>query len=46
MVRALVRERERERDKRISAGSGRFKERNTLLPRVAFYMDEITGGDY
>jgi hypothetical protein len=42
MVHALA----RERDKRISARSGRFEERNTLLPRVAFYMDDITGGEY
>jgi hypothetical protein len=29
-----------------SVGSGRFEERNTLLPGVALYMDEVTGGDY
>jgi hypothetical protein len=32
------RERERERVKRVSGGLGRFKERNTLLPRVALYV--------
>jgi hypothetical protein len=42
MVRAWA----RERDKRISAGSGRFEERNTLLPRVALYVSGITGGVY
>jgi hypothetical protein len=46
MVHALARERERERDKQISAGSGCFEERNTVLPRVALYMDEIVGGVY
>jgi hypothetical protein len=35
-----------EREKPISAGSGRFKERNTLLPRMTLYTDEITVGDY
>lgn len=35
-----------EREKRISAGSGHFEERNTLLPRMTLYMDEITVGDY
>jgi hypothetical protein len=37
---------EREQDKWISAGSGRFEERNTLLPRVALYMNDITGDVY
>jgi hypothetical protein len=37
---------ERERDKRISAGSGRFEERNTLLPRMASYVSGVTGGVY
>jgi hypothetical protein len=50
MVRTWVREREREReregDKWISVGSGRFEERNTLLPRVALYVSGITGGVY
>jgi hypothetical protein len=32
----LRHERERERDEQISAGSGCFEERNTLLPGVAF----------
>jgi hypothetical protein len=36
----------RERDKRISVGSCRFEERNTLLPRVALYVGDITGGVY
>jgi hypothetical protein len=35
-----------EREKRISVGSGRFEQRNTLLPRMTLYIDEITVGDY
>jgi hypothetical protein len=30
--------REREREKRFSAGSGRFERRNTLLSRVGLYV--------
>jgi hypothetical protein len=37
---------ERERDKRISAGSGRFEERNTLFLRMTLYMSGVTGGVY
>jgi hypothetical protein len=37
---------ERERDKRISVGSGRFEERNTLLPRMALYVSGVIGGVY
>jgi hypothetical protein len=36
----------RDRDKRISVGSGRFEERSTLLPRVALYIGDITSGVY
>jgi hypothetical protein len=36
--------RERERDRRSSAGSGRFDRRNTLLPRVGLYAWCITSG--
>jgi hypothetical protein len=36
----------REREKRISAGSGRFEERNTLLPGVVWYVGDITSGVY
>ena len=35
-----------EREKRISAGSSRFEERNTLLPGVAFHVSGVTGGVY
>jgi hypothetical protein len=43
MVRALA----REGNERISAGSGRFEERNTLLPGVAFCISEcrLEGGE-
>jgi hypothetical protein len=37
---------ERERVKRVSAGSGRFEEHNTLLPRVALYVSGVTGDVY
>jgi hypothetical protein len=37
----VPRARERERVKRVSAGSGRFEERNTLLPRVALYVGSV-----
>jgi hypothetical protein len=40
----MVRARARERDKRISAGLGRFEERNTLLPGVVWYVGDITSG--
>jgi hypothetical protein len=40
------REREREREKRILVGSGRFEERNTLLPRVVLYVSDVIGGVY
>jgi hypothetical protein len=47
LARARAREREREREREAdSVGSERFEERNTLLPGVALYMDEVTGGDY
>jgi hypothetical protein len=42
----MVRVRARERDKRISAGSGRFEECNTLLPGMASYVSGVTGGVY
>jgi hypothetical protein len=42
MVRAWA----RERDQRISAGSGRFEEHNTLLPGMALYVSGVTGGVY
>ena len=42
----MVRARALERDKQISIGSGRFKERNTLLSGVALDMGDITGGVY
>jgi hypothetical protein len=31
----------KERVNRVSAGSGRFEERNTLLPRVALYVGSV-----
>jgi hypothetical protein len=40
------RERERERVTRVSAGSCRFEERNTLLPGVALYVSGVTGDVY
>jgi hypothetical protein len=43
---ALGHERERERVKRVSAGSGRFEEHNTLLPGVALYVSGVTGVVY
>jgi hypothetical protein len=36
----------RERDKRISVGSGHFEECSTLLPRVVLYVGDITSGVY
>jgi hypothetical protein len=45
MVRAWARERERERSS-FSVGSGRFEERNTLLPGMALYVSGATGGVY
>jgi hypothetical protein len=38
--------RKRERVKRVSAGSSRFEERNTLLPGVALYVSGVIGGVY
>jgi hypothetical protein len=35
-----------EKDRWISAGSGRFEERNTLILGVALYMGDITSGVY
>jgi hypothetical protein len=40
MVRAWA----RERYKRISAGLGRFEERNTLLPGMALFVSGVIGG--
>jgi hypothetical protein len=36
---------ERERSS-FSVGSGRFEERNTLLPGMALYVSGVTGGVY
>jgi glycine betaine/choline ABC-type transport system substrate-binding protein len=39
-------EHEREREKRISAGSSRFEEHNILLPMMALYVKSGTCGVY
>jgi hypothetical protein len=36
----------REREKRISACSGHFEERNTLLPWMALYVSGVISGAY